>query len=76
MVDTSRLLGPILVLLGILYFALYVCLCDEVGETANRLGRKWGRWVVFSFFITPFFAAIFVHCLGKVEKGDDEKRIS
>lgn len=46
---------------------IYFYLCTEVGETANRLKRSGIFWLFMSFLITPFLAAIMVHCLGKNE---------
>lgn len=44
---------------------IYFYLCTEVGETASRLKRSSIFWFFMSFIITPFFAAIMVHCLGE-----------
>lgn len=52
---------------GLICALIYFYLCTEVGETANRLKRSSIFWLFMSFIITPFFAAIMVHCLGKNE---------
>lgn len=50
---------------GLICVVIYFYLCSEVGETANRLKRSSLFWFFMSFIITPFFAAIMVHCLGE-----------
>lgn len=50
---------------GLICALIYFYLCTEVGETANRLKRSSIFWFFMSFIITPFFAAIMVHCLGE-----------
>lgn len=50
---------------GLICVIIYFYLCSEVGETANRLKRSSIFWFFMSFIITPFFAAIMVHCLGE-----------
>jgi len=52
---------------GLICALIYFYLCTEVGETASRLKRSSIFWFFISFIITPFFAAIMVHCLGKNE---------
>lgn len=48
---------------GLICALIYFYLCTEVGETASRLKRSRIFWLFMSFIITPFFAAIMVHCL-------------
>ena len=50
---------------GLICALIYFYLCTEVGETASRLKRNRIFWLFMSFIITPFFAAIMVHCLGE-----------
>lgn len=50
---------------GLICALIYFYLCTEVGETASRLKRSRIFWLFMSFIITPFLAAIMVHCLGE-----------
>ena len=50
---------------GLICALIYFYLCTEVGETASRLKRSRIFWLFMSLIITPFFAAIMVHCLGE-----------
>jgi hypothetical protein len=52
---------------GLICVVIYFYLCFEVAVTAERLKRSVTFWFFMSFLITPFFAAIMVHCLGKNE---------
>lgn len=52
---------------GLICVVIYFYLCFEVAATAERLKRSVTFWFFMSFLITPFFAAIMVHCLGKNE---------
>lgn len=44
---------------------IYFGLCFEVAATAERLKKSVTFWFFMSLLITPFFAAIMVHCLGE-----------
>lgn len=67
-----------IVFLTIIIFIVHLMLCAEVGSTAERMNRSFGVWILLALIISPFIAAIFVHCLGpipvleKKEKEDDE----
>lgn len=50
---------------GLICVVIYFYLCFEVAATAERLKRSSIFWFFMSFIITPFFAAIMVHCLGE-----------
>lgn len=50
---------------GLICVVIYFYLCFEVAATAERLKRSVTFWFFMSFIITPFFAAIMVHCLGE-----------
>lgn len=52
---------------GLICVVVYFYLCFEVATIAERLKRSVTFWFFMSLFITPFFAAIMVHCLGENE---------
>jgi len=64
--------------LAIIFFIVHFMLSAETGFTAERMNRSFGVWMFMALIISPFIAAIFVHCLGpipvlkKKEKEDDE----
>lgn len=58
-------MDALIFIFGLICVLIYFYLCSEVGETANRLKRSSLFWFFMSFIITPFFAAIMVHCLGE-----------
>lgn len=58
-------MDSLVLIFGLICALIYFYLCTEVGETANRLKRSSIFWFFMSFIITPFFAAIMVHCLGE-----------
>lgn len=60
-------MDSLILIFGLICAVIYFYLCTEVGETASRLKRSSIFWFFMSFIITPFFAAIMVHCLGKNE---------
>lgn len=55
----------LILIFSLICVVIYFYLCTEVGETASRLKRSSIFWFFMSFIITPFFAAIMVHCLGE-----------
>lgn len=67
-----------IVFLTIIIFIVHLMLSVEVGSTAERMNRSFGVWMLMALIISPFIAAIFVHCLGpipvleKKEEKDDE----
>lgn len=64
--------------LTIIIFIVHLMLSIEVSYTAERMNRSFGVWMLMALIISPFIAAIFVHCLGtipvpeKKKKEDDE----
>lgn len=55
----------LILIFSLICVVIYFYLCTEVGKTASRLKRSGIFWFFMSLFITPFFAAIMVHCLGE-----------
>ena len=64
-----------IVFLCIIIFIVHLMLSAEVGSTAERMNRSFGVWMLMALIISPFIAAIFVHCLGTIpvlEKKEEE----
>lgn len=64
-----------IVFLTIIIFIVHLMLSVEVGSTAERMNRSFGVWMLMALIISPFIAAIFVHCLGTIpvlEKKEEE----
>lgn len=55
-----------IVFLTIIIFIVHLMLSVEVGSTAERMNRSFGVWMLMALIISPFIAAIFVHCLGTI----------
>lgn len=65
-----------IVFLTIIIFIVHLMLSAEVGSTAERMNRSFGVWMLMALIISPFIAAIFVHCLGAIpvpEKKEDSE---
>lgn len=71
-------MDAMLFIFGIIALLVWFTLSVEVGDTARRLNRSFGFWLLMALLFSPFVIAIFVHCLGpipvleKKEKEDDE----
>ena len=65
-----------IVFLAIIIVVVQLMLSAEVGSTAERMNRSFGVWMLMALIISPFIAAIFVHCLGPIpvlEKKEEEE---
>ena len=51
---------------------VWILLSGCVGKTAQRQGRLWWAWILFSLIFSPFLGAIMVHCLGPVGKEENK----
>lgn len=60
-------MAELIFIFGLICVVIHFYLCFEVAATAERLKRSGTFWFFMSLLITPFFAAIMVHCLGKDE---------
>lgn len=65
-------MDAILFILGIAMLLVWFTLSVEVGDTARRLNRSFGFWLLMALLFSPFLMAVFVHCLGFVPNNEKE----
>lgn len=61
-----------LFIFGIIALLVWFTLSVEVGDTARRLNRSFGFWLLMALLFSPFIIAIFVHCLGFIPNNEKE----
>ena len=69
-------MDAMLFIFGIIALLVWFTLSVEVGDTARRLNRSFGFWLLMALLFSPFVIAIFVHCLGPIpvlEKKEDSE---
>ena len=51
--------------LCVVVYVIFVC---QTSKLAQKLGRDIFTWTVCAIFMTPVFAILMLHCLGRTEK--------
>lgn len=46
---------------------VWILLSGCVGKTAQRQGRMYWAWILFSLIFSPLLGAVMIHCLGPIE---------
>jgi len=62
-----------LILLGILYFAVFIFFLLCVHESAKNRGRNAGGWTLLAIFVTPLLCLPFLSVLGETKEKRKER---